>query len=258
MWSTVVAAQSGGAPLQPIKPWNLDYGETQCTAAREYGSAANPIVFAIRPAPNGETYELLMGRSRKGPSFAQQLEGSVDFGRGPIHAWLLHYGAKSSKTAVHQFRITAADMAQAASASSVTLRLKGKGHFSFSLANMPALLKGLEQCTRDLKRYWHMREVDDGSIATPAKGDIRGVFTSGDYPSEALNRSQEGGGQFLLLIDEKGKVAGCHVVQASGVPALDAMGCQVIRERAKFKPAHDRAGKPIRSSYVTPRVIWRM
>jgi TonB family protein len=149
-------------------------------------------------------------------------------------------------------------MAQAASASSVTLRLKGKGHFSFSLANMPALLKGLEQCTRDLKRYWHMRDVDDGSIATPAKGDIRGVFTSGDYPSEALNRSQEGGGQFLLLIDEKGKVAGCHVVQASGLPALDAMGCQVIRERAKFTPAQDRAGKPIRSTYVTPRVIWRM
>lgn len=254
--STAAVAQ--GAPLQPIKPWNLDYGETQCTAAREYGSSAEPIVFAIRPAPNGETYELLMGRSRRGPSFAQQLEGSVDFGRGPINAWLLHYAGKTSKIAVHQFRISATDMAQAASASSVTLRLKGGGHFSFSLANMPALLKGLEQCTQDLKRYWHMREVDGGSVATPSKGDVRRVFTNNDYPSEAFDRDQQGGGQFLLLIDEKGKVAGCHVLQASGVPSLDAMGCQVIRERARFTPARDRAGKPIRSSYVTPRILWRM
>ena len=29
-------AAAAAAPLQPIRPWNLDYGETQCIAAREY------------------------------------------------------------------------------------------------------------------------------------------------------------------------------------------------------------------------------
>ena len=43
-----------------------------------------------------------------------------------------------------------------------------------------------------------------------------------------------------------------------GLPVLDAMGCQVIRERAKFTPALDRGGKPIRSTYVTPPIRWRM
>jgi protein TonB len=82
---------------------------------------------------------------------------------------------------------------------------------------------------------------------------VRTVFTANDYPSEALNRGQEGDAQFLLLIDENGKVAGCHVLIASGVPALDAMGCSVIRKRARFKPAVDSAGKPTRSTVVTRR-----
>lgn len=73
-----------------------------------------------------------------------------------------------------------------------------------------------------------------------------------------MNRGQEGDAQFLLLIDENGKVAGCHVLIASGVPALDAMGCSVIRNRARFKPAVDSAGKPTRSTVVTPKVSWRL
>jgi hypothetical protein len=52
--STAAAAQ---APLQPIRPWNLDYGETQCIAAREYAYPGEPVSLAIRTAPNGETYE---------------------------------------------------------------------------------------------------------------------------------------------------------------------------------------------------------
>jgi hypothetical protein len=36
------------------------------------------------------------------------------------------------------------------------------------------------------------------------------------------------------------------------------MGCQVIRKRAKFTPARDAAGKPVRDSYVTPPVAWRL
>jgi hypothetical protein len=34
------------------------------------------------------------------------------------------------------------------------------------------------------------------------------------------------------------------------------MGCQVIGKRAKFQPALDKQGKPIRSTYITPVVVW--
>jgi TonB family protein len=253
----------GGAPapaevLQPIQNWVLDYREEQCVAYRDYGSPQKPITLGVRPAPNGETYELLVARPRSGPAFATEQKGSVDFGRGPINAWILNYGGKQSKTDVYQFRISAADMEQGRSARTVTLRPTSAPDFTFELQSMPALLKGLQDCTADLKRYWNMDGEKVGRIATLSRGDIRSLFSADDYPEEAMQRNQGGDSTFLLLVDEKGAVAGCHVLKPSGVPVLDAMGCQVIRQRAKFTPARDAQGKAVRSTLVTPRVSWRM
>jgi TonB family protein len=245
-------------PLPPIGPWVLNYGETQCVASREYGTEKDPLTFGIRPAPNGETYELLVGRARYGPEFAEEFEGSVDFGNGPISAWLLHYGGKGKKISLDQFRIASADMAQASASKSVTLHTKGGPNVCVELANMPALLKGLADCTADLKHYWNMEPPEKDKIATPSKGDLRSIFRSTDYPADAMKNRQEGRVQFLLLVDERGKIASCHVLQASGVPVLDGMGCQVLTQRAKFTPSLDQHGKPIRSSVVTPVIVWRI
>jgi len=107
-------------------------------------------------------------------------------------------------------------------------------------------------------RYWNTEGVNVATVAVLSKGDIRKLFTTDDYPQEALVRDQQGTAQFLLLIGTDGKVAACHVVKASGVPSLDGMGCQAIRQRARFKPALDRNGKPVRSAYTTPPVSWRL
>ena len=148
-------------------------------------------------------------------------------------------------------------MAQARTARSVTLNARGGADGRFALANMGPLLARLDECTADLKRHWNAEGHKTGALSAEAKGDIRNIFFAEDYPREAMSRDQQGNAQFLLLIDERGAVAGCHVLEAS-VPALDAMGCQVIRRRAQFTPALDRAGKPARSTYVTPQIAWRI
>ena len=256
--TSATAAAAIPPPLKPAGPWVLDYDATQCIASRQYGADKDAVTFAIRPAPNGETYELLVGRARYGPMFAEELNGSVDFGRGPIKAWLLHYGGSKKKISVDQFRISAAEMSQAKTATSVYLRAGDGTSANISLTAMPQLLKGMEDCTADLMRFWNERAEADGRISVPAKGDLRRIFNPSDYPSEAFNKHQQGTVQYLLLIDEKGKVAGCHVMSPSGVPALDAMGCAVVIERAKFSPAEDANHKPMRSAVVTPPIVWRL
>jgi TonB family protein len=274
--SLLIPSFAGSEPLAPLKPWNVDYGETQCLAQRDYGKADDPLTFGILPAPNGETYELIYARKRRGPAFAEELEGGVAFDRGPpIKAWLLHYGVRGENVELFTFRISASDMAKISTSKFVSLRVGRRlkrpqlygmrvsgpddgPNVTFSLENMPALLSGLQECTADLKHYWNMDWKETGSIAVLSKGDLRGVFNVGDYPSEALYRNQEGQAQFLLLIDEQGKVAGCHVSKPSGIPALDGMGCQAIRERARFTPARDKAGRPVRSALVTPPITWRL
>ena len=64
--------------------------------------------------------------------------------------------------------------------------------------------------------------------------------------------------QFLVLVDQTGSVAGCDVATTSGNPLLDGMGCQVIRKRARFMPALDLNGKPVRDSILSPPVMSTM
>ena len=149
-------------------------------------------------------------------------------------------------------------MAQARTATTVTLRIAGAADVAFQLASMPQLLNGLQACTDDLKHYWNMDGDKSGGIGKPASGDVRSIFSSDDYPDLAQNRGQQGAGQYLLLIDETGKVAGCHVLLPTGVPVLDVMACNVIEERAKFTPARDGAGKPMRDTVVTPKIVWKL
>jgi hypothetical protein len=244
--------------LQPTANWVVDYREDQCLATRQYGQPAKPLTLGVRPSPNGETYELLVSQPHSGPDFATELKGAVDFGRGPTKAWLLTYGSKIGKSTVYQFRISAADMAQARSAATVTFKAEKAPNITFALGSMPELLKSLEDCTADLMHYWNADGEKNGTISKGAKGDVRSVFTADDYPADALQRNQQGSSQFLLLIDEKGAVAGCHVVVPSGTPVLDVMGCQVIRKRAKFTPALDLHGKPTRDMVTTPPVVWSL
>ena len=146
-------------------------------------------------------------------------------------------------------------IAQARNASSVRFTVKNGPDTSFQLQAMPALFKGMEHCTANLREHWNLKT---GAIAKPATGDLRHIFRSDDYPDEAIWRNQEGTVILTLLVDEKGKVAACDVIVPSGIPALDAMGCQVVRERLKMKPALDKSGRPVRSIVVTPPITWRM
>jgi len=243
--------------LQPIKPWVVHFDDTECYAERTYGTSADPVILGFRPSPSGNSYELLLAHKRPAPKFAQQLEGSVDFGGGPTKAWLLRYATPGDEPyRVDKFRIDARAMAQASTAATVGLHVAKGPAERFALLSMPGVLATLSKCNEDLRRYWNMTEVGEKSIATPARGDVRRVFTDKDYPDEAS--TEEGEAQFLLFIDEKGAIAACHVLKPSGIPAMDGMGCQVIRQRARFKPAMDAQGKSMRSSVVTPPVIWRL
>jgi len=262
--AAILSAESSGplsAPLPSSGQWVLDYGETQCSAVKKYKQSGDPLTLAIRPSPVGDTYEFLLGRNRGGPVYASQLKGSIDFGPGPIEAPVLHYGGKGQnreKIDAYSFRIPARAIAAAKTAETVRLQVGDGPDVSLVVDNMSPLFAGLEACVEDLKRYWNYDGEKTGLIAVRARGDIRHLFKSGDYPDEALWRGQEGAAQFLLLVDEKGSAAGCHVVVPSGVPVLDAMGCQVIRERVKMKPARDHQGRAVRSAFITPPVSWRM
>lgn len=243
-------------PLQPTKPWDIDYGEAQCTAMREYGQTDSPITLAIIPALDGSSYELIATYKHNGPQHDEEFEGKVFIGSRWISSWALKYG--DGKLTMYQFRLGAADLEQARSAPNIALRLNGELDVSFALDHVDELMAALQKCTVDLQDFWNVGRDQNGRIVVPAKGDVRAEFSADDYPSDAVRHMQGGSAQYVLLIDEKGAVAGCHVLVPTGVPELDAAGCLVIQERSKFVPAKDASGKPVRSALTTPKIIWRI
>jgi TonB family protein len=94
-----------------------------------------------------------------------------------------------------------------------------------------------------------------GSTETPRT--MPGLFSSDDYPPEALDRGEQGTVNVRVAVNTSGRVSACTVLQSSGSQALDHAACKIITARARFRPAQDAAGRAIESS-TTQKIVWRI
>lgn len=91
-----------------------------------------------------------------------------------------------------------------------------------------------------------------------AKGDVRLLIRSDDYPDSAIRNGEMGSVKAQLAIAADGKVAGCTIVASSGSPVLDSATCRILKARARFTPARDSNGVMTTDTYVTPKITWRL
>ena len=103
----------------------------------------------------------------------------------------------------------------------------------------------------------HGSQVRPTTAVKRAKGSLVGLFSSDDYPNDALRRREEGAVAVLLTIGTDGRVSRCRVTTSSHSPSLDAATCRILAERAGFAPALDRRGKPTIDHYAQ-RITWRV
>lgn len=265
----VVCTPVAAAPLQPTGKWEVQYADSSCVAKRSFGDH----ILAIQPAPLGLTTRIIVeapGRAMRARQYPATIvpEDGVDGikastliyplatkGRRGMQVIVptatmdrIEKGGRLRIFAGHKARKSTGGMADAAEKTQVDL----------ALGSTASLSSAMDTCMADLRKHWGMV---DGKLPEPpqrtsAKGDVRALFTGDDYPLDAMSANQSGTTRMLLMIDEKGNVIDCAVTESSGVATLDAMGCQVIRERARFTPALDANGKPTRDTVVTPPVRW--
>lgn len=92
----------------------------------------------------------------------------------------------------------------------------------------------------------------------PAPATLASYFSNADYPREAIKRREQGLVVFRIEIDPAGRVSRCEVTRSSGSPALDRTTCRVARERLRFKPATDEAGRPTADRMENLKLVWRL
>lgn len=266
----LLPAAALAAPAEPTGKWAMDYSPTACTAKRAFGDRA----IAITPAPLGATVRLLIeipGRATK----AGHVYSAIDPGDGKGVIGTTSILFPTSRPGVRGIYtvLPAADAARVLESgkivlrtgrnserSIVTARADGVAGADLNLGKMEPLRAALDTCMADLRKHWN---IVDGTIPPPrdrtgSRGDVRTIFSSDDYPQDAFDRSLQGASRFTLMIDDQGRVMDCVVSETSGVAILDAMGCQVLRERARFTPARDASGKAVADLFVTPQIRWSM
>jgi hypothetical protein len=256
--SLVVSGLAIASPMPPLLGWDVDYGDTQCTAAQSFGNPDKPVVLGIVPSIGAETFKVMVSIPHEGPPFARTVDASITFGSKSMKQPLLYYGKSGVKMSIYQFIVPATEIEAVRTAPFLVIHAANGTSFDFALTNMSPLLDALKKCTGDLQQYWNFGAEPASGPTIAGNKDPRSAFSGDDYPSEALMRGQSGTSQFRLLVDDKGAVAGCDVFRPSGVPVLDTMGCQVMTERLKYTPAKDPKGEAQRSVITTPPVTWRV
>lgn len=91
----------------------------------------------------------------------------------------------------------------------------------------------------------HHRVVVQRQINPETLGPTKGWFSARDYPQEAVITRKEGVTAFELAVDENGLPADCRITKSSGTPQLDDRTCTIMLSRARFRPAHNKAGVAI-------------
>jgi len=263
-------ASSKAAPLQPTSKWVVDYTPSSCTARRMFGDHAISIV----PSPLGSSTRVIIegpGRALRARQYPSMVDPADE--RGAVKASSLIYPLKA-KGRRGIYSVLPNDLvARMLGSGKVEIRAGKQGSrliwddrsassmgAALAIGGGASLSRAIETCMTDLRTHWGMIDgaLPEPAIANQPKGDVQGVFRHEDYPEDAIAAEQSGTTSFTLMVDEKGAVMDCAIRESSGIATLDAMGCQVLRERAKFIPAKDLAGKPIKSIFLTPSIRWVM
>lgn len=260
------AASGLAEPLKPTGPWHLYYLPSSCAAERPFGDyilgfEAPPLsdttrFMVVGPGRSTESrqYDTLIELADGGPSIKSSslVYGTSKKGRRGITTVLAPNDAKRM-SASRWLRLSTLGTGPASKRSTPS----SSPIFSaeFEVGSTVKLAEELAKCMDDLRSTWGMQDGKFPKPATEAELNLKNVFSSNDYPRDAMNADQTGSTKFLLMIDEKGAIMDCLVQETSGVASLDAMGCQVIKARGKAKPALDADGKPVKSLHET-NVHW--
>lgn len=267
IWRCAVIAVllAGNALAKPVPPaklltpsgkWAIEYAKDMCALNRKFGSGADEVLLAIKPAPNGDQARIMILRKGRSTDVRTGKAG-VRFSDGSVPTY-----AVASSGWVKGMVLTAVDMPRSALApliagGRVSIRFGPGLNHEFAPTGMAAAMQALASCERDLLKSWGMSEAEQDAIAEMPKVEYKGLFTANDYPSKMIDNGIQGSVGALLSISATGAVTACRAIETSRAVELDEVTCAILRRRAKFAPAIDKSGKAV-PAVTYFRVVWML
>ena len=273
-------AGEGQAPvvLKPSSDWYMDYGDSHCRLARQFGTGSDKTVFYLEQYEPGDRFTVLAA-SPKFP-FAKLRKPGMQFGPGGATAGsdkvrgstMGEYGTgmiildmpllpdpaenenRSSYPPDSKWFLGGAiqkpvDLAAVKAITHLDLVDGTEPLVRLSFGSMENPVRAMNACTDELLTHWGL-DIAEHRTRTrapyPAVDPLQWLKAD-DYPVDLLRANKQGIVWFRLNIDEKGTPTDCEVQQQTDPPAFGKLVCQMISKRARFKPALNAQGQPMKS-----------
>lgn len=265
--TSVGAAESPPAiPKARLGAWEINYDIDSCNLLAEFGDGPQSTFVRLTRYQPGDRFDLsIYGEAYEFPRSIVPVR--VGFGLAePIKrdAMTGHAGNKLPLLFVDSLRLDGWASATSGAegppvtpdmehrASVLDLTIPGGKRFTLETGSFGKPMQAMRACVDDLIRSWGYDAVQQATLsAKPEPRTKPGSWlTNADYPSGAARAEQNGIVQFRLDIDETGKITSCRVLHRTNPDSFSALTCKRIGQRAKFRPARDKNGKPVRSYYV--------
>lgn len=127
----------------------------------------------------------------------------------------------------------------------------GKPRLRLQTGPMGDLFQALNSCSEELLLHWGIDVERHRSLsrkATPTQSPGKWI-ASKDYPSGGLAKGEQALIYFRLMIDENGDPESCHIQQSGYSEAFDRAVCGSLMRNARFEPALDSEGMPVKSYF---------
>lgn len=264
----VAGSAAWGARAEPVaratSGWQVDAGSDQCLALRRYAVGQRPVLLAFEPEPGENSGRLSFRIEDKAHRIDYGSRGiKLLIGGRLLTTFALIVPAKDEGALISVgYNLDPGEPPLLKGQREITLRSLMLTA-SFPLGPMDALGKVLDACNADLLATWGFPLADQGRMATRPTWEPTKVFTSADYPADALKDRRSGTVWVRYAVDAEGRASDCVVRRSSLTPSLDAATCRIITTRARFTPALDKAGQRMRAvdtarvRWVVPIVIFR-
>ena len=257
--------------LPKTSNWEMRYDEDSCHLLATFGEGSQQVILRMTRFEPASKFDLMLyGEAFR--STEPWLSLTIAFGKSKPFTRPVGAGTSGERQFViaNSLRFDSTEGAyakpnvevstrQEAAVDSITFSMSHGKSTRLVTESLAAPMEAMRTCTDDLIKSWGYDPTVYATLTRPPtpKNNPGTWVSDNDYPTGALMAGHNGIVQFRLQIDEAGKIVGCRILQSFKPGDFDKLTCELIGRRARFDPALDAAGKPIKWFYVN-RVRWVM
>jgi hypothetical protein len=264
--------------LAPVSPWNLHYGENSCRLGRTFGDKDKPTTLVLERASPGSPMSLLVfgdgvqarQNERNASAYFSSLEVEgfkegtvletvekkrailwmyVDFLAGPRKP---EKDRRQSERPTRDLAKESAESAElAANAAGITeVKIVEPGGRTLILetGKLGKVHTMMQDCAREQLQAWGIDPAIEDRIVRPAwsRAGVARLFSSNDYPRDAVRAGEQATIQARLNIGSDGRVTKCTSLTLYKAPDFAKVVCDRL-QKARYEPAELADGTKVPS-----------